>query len=103
MAAMAQVFNEVAPLGMPMSPEMDASITMAFSQQLENADMPQYASAKEFIDAFVEYVAVLDSDLGSPVGDSVAFVMEKYGTTITENANPNIAAYIQTRLQNIGR
>jgi hypothetical protein len=97
------VFNEIAPPDMPPTDEMFASITTAFSQQLENADMPQYAWAMEFLDAFVEYVAVLDGELGSPAGDSVAFVMEKYGTTITENANPNIAAYIQTRLQNIGR
>jgi hypothetical protein len=102
MAAMAQVFNEIAPPDRPPTDEMFASITTAFSQRLENADMPQYASAMEFIDAFVGYVAVLD-ELGSPVGDSVAFVMEKYGATITENPNPNIAAYIQTRLANIGK
>ena len=102
MAAMNQVFNELAPPDMPPSEEMFASIATAFSQQMENADMPQYASAMEFIDAFVKYVAVLDGELGSPVDDSVAFVMEKYGATVTENANPNIGAYIQTRL-NIGR
>jgi hypothetical protein len=33
----------------------------------------------EYIDAFVQYVAVLDTEMGSPVGDSVAFVMEKHG------------------------
>jgi hypothetical protein len=103
MAAMAQVFGQLAPADTPYSPEMGAMIANAFADLRNNPDMPQYATAMEYIDAFVQYAAVLDTELGSPVGDSVAFVMEKYGATITENDNPNIAAYIQAQLANIGR
>jgi len=56
----------------------------------------------EYIDAFVEYAAVLDAGLGSPLGDSVAIVMEKYGTGIAESDNANIAAFVATRLETIG-
>jgi hypothetical protein len=54
----------------------------------------------EYVDAFAQYVAVLDIELGSPVGDgdSVAFVMEKYGAGITGSDNPNIAAFVAAHL-----
>jgi len=37
--------------------------------------------------------------MGSPVGDSVAFVIEKYGAGLTESENNNIAAFVATRLE----
>jgi len=52
----------------------------------------------EYIDAFVQYVAILDTQLGSPVEDSTAFVMAKYGAGITESENTNIAAFVAARL-----
>jgi len=102
MAAMVQIFNEIAPANMPPSDEMFASIATAFRQNLDNADMPQYATAMEFLDAFVGYIAVLNTELGSPVGDSTAFAMSKHGAPVM-SGNSNIAAYIQARLQNAGR
>jgi hypothetical protein len=56
----------------------------------------------EYVDAFVQYVAVLDTELGAPVGDSVAFVMDKYGTGLTEAENANIGAYVAARLAALG-
>jgi hypothetical protein len=102
MAAMVQIFNEIAPANMPPSDEMFASIATAFRQNLDNANMPQYATAMEFLDAFVGYIAVLNTELGSPVGDSTAFAMAKHGAPVM-SGNSNIAAYIQARLQNAGR
>ena len=102
MAAMVQIFNEIAPANMPPSDEMFASIATAFRQQLDNADMPQYATAMEFLDAFVGYIAVLNTELGSPVGDSTVYAMAKHGGP-TMTGNSNIAAYIQARLQSAGR
>jgi hypothetical protein len=92
MAAMLQVFNATAPAGAPYTPEMATSIAMAFEGAAEGS---QYASAMEFIDAFVQYVAALDS-LGSPVGDSTAFVMGKYGTRLSENNN--MATFVAGRI-----
>jgi hypothetical protein len=98
MAALMQTFNTLAPANTPMSPEMEASIAMAFANAAEGS---QYALAKEYIDAFVQYASVLDNQLGSPVGDSLAFVMGKYGTGITQSNNNNVAAYVTTRIQGI--
>lgn len=80
---MLQVFNATAPAGAPYTPEMGTSIAMAFENAAEGS---QYASAKEFIDAFVQYATALDS-MGSPVGDSTAFVMGKYGQGLSGNSN----------------
>ncbi len=99
MAAMIQMFNTLAPADVPFTPEMATSIAMAFGGAAEGS---QYASVMEYIDAFVQYVAVLDAELGSPVGDSVAFVMGKYGEGVTGSDNGNIAAFVATRLEAIG-
>ena len=99
MAAMNQVFNTVAPAGAPFTPEMATSIATAFAGRVN--DGTQYATAIEYIDAFVRYLAVLDTEMGSPVadGDSIAFLMGKYGTGITGSDNSNIAAFVATRLE----
>jgi filamentous hemagglutinin family protein len=101
MAAMVQVFNELAPANAPFTPEMATSIVTAFAGHVD--DGTQYATAIEYIDAFVQYIAVLDTEMGSPVaeGDSVAFVMGKHGTGITESDNANIGAFVATRLASL--
>jgi hypothetical protein len=93
MAAAIQAFNTLAPADAPFTPEMGASIAMTFEVAAAGT---QYASVEQYIDAFVEYVTVLETELGAPVGDSTVFAMEKYGAGIAENAN--IAAYIEARL-----
>lgn len=95
MAAMVQAFNTLAPADVPYTPEMATSITMAFENAAEGT---QYASAMEFIDAFVQYAIALD-ELGSPVGDSMAFVMNKYGAGITGSDNANMTAFVTARIE----
>jgi len=68
------------------------------TDNLNNPDMPQYATAMEYVDAFVGYVATLDNELGSPVEDSMAFVLEKYGDGLSNAENANIDTFIQSRL-----
>ena len=97
MAAMNQVFNELAPANVAYTPEVAASIVTAFAGRVN--DGTQYATVIEFIDALVQYIAVLDNEMGSPVGDSVAYVIEKYGKGITESENNNMAAFIAARLE----
>jgi filamentous hemagglutinin family protein len=96
MAALSQIFSTVAPSDAPFTPEISASVATAFADLSE--DDPQYALASDYVDAFVSYVAALERDLKSPVGDPVALVMEKYGQNITGSDNPNIAAYILSQL-----
>ena len=78
---------------------MAASIAMTFKDAAEGT---QYAFVMEYIDAFVQYVSVMDTELGAPVGDTVAFVMEKYGADITDSDNGNIAAFVAVHLEAIG-
>lgn len=97
LAAMNQIFNSLAPADAPFTPEVSASVVTAFAQ-LGNQDR-QYALAAEYIDAFVRYVAILDTELKAPIGDPVVFALEKHGDTLMgEQANPNIAAYILSQV-----
>jgi len=98
MAAMNQLFNELSPANAPFTPAMAASIVTAFAGHVN--DGTQYATAIEYIDAFVQYVALLDAGMDpSAIGDSVALVLEKYGTGLTESDNNNIAAFVALRLE----
>lgn len=65
----------------------------------EYTQYQQYAMVNEIIDAFVRYVAILNSNLKLPIGNPVAMVLEKYGASITSSENPNIAAYIIARME----
>ena len=98
MAALAQAFNTLAPADAPYTPEVAASVAMALATAEEGS---QFASAAEYIDALVQYVAVLDTDLGSPVGDSVAFVMEKHGAGLTASDNVNMVAFVTARIESL--
>ena len=102
LAALVQIFNEVAPADVPFTPEMGTSIAMAFADNINDETKPQFAIALEYLDAFVAYVTVLEEELGSPVDDSVAFVMQKYGEFVMENDNPNIATYFEILLAGPG-
>jgi len=97
-AAMAQIINDIAPAGAPFTPEMGASIASAFEANMGNPNMPQYAAAMDYIDAFVNYVAVVDTELGAPVENSLAQVMEKYGQNVLESENENVSTYLQIQL-----
>lgn len=97
LAAMNAVFNTLAPADAPFTPEASAAIVTAFAQMAEQDR--QYALASEYIDAFVQYVAVLNNELKAPIGDPVAFVLNKHGAALSgESINPNAAAYILSRL-----
>lgn len=97
LAAMNAIFNTLAPADAPFTPETSAAIVTAFAQ-LGEQDR-QYALASEYIDAFVSYVAVLNDDLKAPIGDPVAFVLEKHGAALSgQTVNPNAAAYILSRI-----
>ncbi|MHC4123707.1 MAG: Ig-like domain-containing protein [Planctomycetota bacterium] len=97
MAAMIQLFNEIAPPDVGFTPELEVSIAAALQEAAEEGT--QYASVMDYIDAFADYVAILDNELGSPVDDSVVFVMEKHGAALAEAENPNVAAFIAALIQ----
>ncbi len=98
MAAMTQMFNDMAPGDSPYTPEMQALIVTAFAGAAEGS---QYATVMQYTDAFVQYLAVLSTEMGSPVadGDSLAFIMGKYGAGVLGSDNSNIAAFVAARLE----
>jgi hypothetical protein len=98
MAAMAEVFNQVAPAGAPFTPEMETAIAMAFAENAGNEETPQYAAAMTYIEAFVGYVTVVETELGSPIDNTVEYVLAKYGGNLDAAENENIQAYVQARL-----
>ncbi len=98
MAALNEAFNTLAPADVPFNAEMATSIVTALGTAEEGST---YAAAAEYIDAFVLYVAALDQGLGSPVGDSVAYVMDKYGDPLAGSDNENILAFVASRMENM--
>ena len=100
--AMAQVFNQVAPADAPFTPEMETAIAMAFAENADNQEAPQYAAAMTYIEAFVGYVAVVETELGSPIDNTVEYVLAKYGDNLDAAENENVQAYVQARLIETG-
>ena len=111
MAAMNQIFNNLAPSDAPFTPEASASIRTAFADlseletQLAAMTAEQYeeyqqaAMANELVEAFVSYVSVLENDLKLPVGDSMALVMDKYFESIETSENPNIGSFLIEQME----
>ena len=96
-AALAAVFEQLAPSDMPFTPEMGAAIAAAISQNAQ-ADS-RYASALEYVEAFVQYVTVVDRQLRAPIDDPVTFAMNRYGTRLAEAGNENIVAFLLMQVQ----
>ncbi|HUU19843.1 MAG TPA: hypothetical protein VMW72_22015, partial [Sedimentisphaerales bacterium] len=98
-AALGRVINEFAQPDVPPSPEQFASIGQAFAIHVN--DGTHYSTAKEWLDALAEYTMLLISEIGWSSDDSVAFVMSKYGPTVTETSDVGIVAFIQMHLEDI--
>ncbi|OQY03178.1 MAG: hypothetical protein B6I25_08390, partial [Planctomycetales bacterium 4572_13] len=110
-AALAHIFDTLAPIDAPYTPEVVASVQTALANfremdsrlaMLTDEEYEQYqqsAMADELVEAFVSYVAVLENDLKLPVGDSVALVMDKYFESIEATGNPNIGAYLIEQME----
>ncbi len=93
MQAMANVFNQVVPEDAPFTPEVSDMLVTAFEENAQAGG--DYATAREYIDAFVNYVAMVDR-LGAPVeeNDGFAYAMIKYGGELNES----MASFISSRV-----
>ncbi len=96
MAALVAVINSIAPANVPYTPEIGTAIATAFEEN--RSENTQYARALEYIEAFVQYISIVQNQMGLPIDDPVAFTLEKYGTGLSEQTNPNVAAYVGARL-----
>ncbi|MEN8126529.1 MAG: Ig-like domain-containing protein [Planctomycetota bacterium] len=110
--ALTKIFNDNGgSIDAPYTPEVKASVEMAIARSLEletqlamltnekHEEYQQSAMANELVEAFVNYVSVLENDLKLPVGDSVALVVEKYFGSIEETGNPNISTFLIEQME----
>ncbi|MHC4529276.1 MAG: hypothetical protein ACYS29_15480, partial [Planctomycetota bacterium] len=97
-AALAQVVNEFAAPGAPIAPEQMAAIASAIATP---APGTQYAAARQWLDALVAYVGVLNTEMGFSTAQAVAFA-GKYTAAATAGSDANLAAYVQARLATLG-
>jgi hypothetical protein len=96
-SAMVDIFETLAPADVPFSPEAAASIRTTFAR-LADEDA-QYALAEDYINGFVDYIAVLDRDLKTPIGDAIVYTLNKYGQAIMSHSNQNIVSYLVSQAQ----
>jgi hypothetical protein len=97
--ALNQVVSEFIQTPVPPSDEQMAAIVATFKEHVN--DGTHYAAAGQWLDALTEYVDILSTDIGWPTDESIAFVMGKYGTTVTETGNISVIAFIQMHLEGI--
>ena len=93
-----RVVDEFVQPDVPPSPEQFSSIAEAFA--LHENDGTHYATAMQWLDALTEYMIVLNTDIGWPADESIAFVMGKYGAPVTEAGQVSAIAFIQMHLEN---
>lgn len=95
-AALAQVVNEFVAPEEPISDERMALIADALANHID--DGTHYAEASRWLDALVEYIGILNGEIGWPVINCVAFVLDKYGESIEQSGDANLIAYVQAHL-----
>lgn len=95
-AALAQVVNEFITPAAPITDEQMTLIASAFANNIDADNYYAYAGA--YIDAVVQYVGILNSEMGISNEDALAMFTEKYAPTDDAEAN----AYIQARLAQMG-
>jgi len=99
-AALAQVIGEFAPSTAPPTDEQMASVADAI--QRNSKAYNHYATAGEYMDALVAYVGILSNDMNLSPEESVMFAVDNYVAPLAENQSAGLAAYIASRLADLG-
>ena len=98
MAALGAVVNEFTTPDAPIAPEQMTLIASAVA----SADPGTiYATAGEWLDSLVQYVAVMNTEMGYSAAEAVAFA-GKYTAPITEGGDAGLASYVGARLEAVG-
>lgn len=95
-AALARVVNEFIAQDAPISEEQIALIATALASHTDEGT--HYAAAGRWLDALVEYVSILEDEMGWSADDAVTLVMDKYGAPIKESDDASLIAYVEARL-----
>ena len=98
-AALTQVINEFVSTAMPISEEQMASISQTLALYRNADDKPHYAAAGQWLDALVEYVGILNTEIGWPTDESVTFVADKYVAPAIEGGDVSLVMFLQLRLE----
>jgi filamentous hemagglutinin family protein len=98
LAALARVVNAVAAGPGPVSDEQMAMIAASLKKPAEGSD---YALAAQWLDSLVQYVSILNNEMGMTADESAAFAA-KYTAPVTGGDNAAVAAYVQARLAALG-
>ncbi len=99
LAALAKVVSEFVSPTMPISEELLAEISYALSADRNSDDKPHYATAAQWLDAFVKYVVILNTQMRWSLDESVVFTMEKYVTPAKEGTDMTLLMFLHLRLQ----
>jgi len=95
-AALVRAVNQFASVTAPPSEEQMASIADAIARHGD--DNTYYTEAGQWLDALVEYVGILSTDMGWSLDEAVALVIDNYVAPATEGADANLDAFIAMRL-----
>jgi hypothetical protein len=100
LAALAAVISEFASSDAPPSEEQMASIADAIANDVEGN--MQYAAAGEYLDALAAYVGVLTGEMGLSATDAIQLATDNYVGQLADDADAGVAAYVATRLAELG-
>lgn len=97
-AALAWVVGQFVATPAPPSEEQMAVIATALAQHRDD-DETYYAAAGQWLDALVEYIGILDAEMGWSVDEAVALVADKYVAPVTEDTDINLIAFVNMLLE----
>jgi hypothetical protein len=100
-AALAKVINEIVSSTAPISEELLASVSQALANHRNDEDKAHYRLAGKWLDALVEYVGILQSEVNWSVDESVEFVLDKYVAPVTEGSDVNLAMFLHLQLESL--
>jgi hypothetical protein len=99
LTALAEVIGEFVSPTRPISEELLAEISQALAADRNGNDKSHYATAAQWLDAFVEYVVTLNTQMRWSVDESVVFTMEKYVTDAKEGSDVTLLTFLHLQLQ----
>ncbi|GAF98273.1 unnamed protein product, partial [marine sediment metagenome] len=81
------------------SEEQMASIVQALSLYRDTDVETYYTEAGQWLDALVEYVGILNTEIGWSADRAVALVVDKYVTPAIEGGDTNLIVFVKTQLE----
>lgn len=100
-AALTRVINEIVSPTTPISEELLASVSQTLATRRNAEDKPYYRLAAQWLDALVEYIGILKSEVNWSADESVMFVLDKYIAPATEGSDVSLAMFLHLQLESL--